>query len=150
LISLLPYTIERCHKVYRAYVPDTMMTNEIYEYDEERVNTYYRNKVMDTSRKYFAIALGESIVGEIQIKYINKEKGHGTLSIILINDEYKNKGYGSEAIRLILGYAKDVLKLNKVYADAVHRNLRSIYVLEKIGFIHIKDDNRLRYYEYSL
>ena len=62
-------------------------------------------------------------------------------------DKVKNKGYGSEAERLILAYGFEVLNLRTIYADAVHRNYRSKHVLEKLGFDHLYDDAILSYYQ---
>lgn len=75
-----------------------------------------------------------TIVGEIQIKPIDKEKLCGTLSIHLINDESKGKGYGTEAQQLLVDHAINTLGLKIIYADAVHRNHRSKHILQKIGF----------------
>lgn len=43
------------------------------------------------------------------------------------------KGYGSEAARSILAYAKEVLALKEVFARTHKQNLASIRVLEKAG-----------------
>ena len=110
------------------------------------VRPYFENKVLDSSRIFFAVCLNEKIIGEIQIKRIDMERLCGTLSIHLINDAYKGKGYGTEAQRLLIEYAINVLGLKTIYADAVHRNYRSKYILEKLGFEYIFDDDVLAYY----
>lgn len=73
----------------------------------------------------------------------------GTLSIHLIDDSVKGKGFGTEAERLLIKYAIEDLGLHTIYADAIHRNNRSKHILEKLGFKHIYDDEDLAYYEFG-
>jgi RimJ/RimL family protein N-acetyltransferase len=147
LISLKPYTLERCHEFWREYVSDPDMWEKEYIYDKERADHYYQQKVMDKSRCFFAICYGEQTVGEIQLKYIDVEQGCGTMSIHFSNDQYKNHGWGTEAERLIVDFAFHELKLHTVYADCVLRNRRSQHVLEKVGFVYTHEDDVLRYYK---
>lgn len=149
-IVLAPYTIDRCHAFFKDYVADPAMTYDIYTYDKDEVDRYYQNKVLDTSRIFFAICHNDNTVGEIQIKRIDKEKLCGTLSISLVNDGFKGKGYGTEAQKLLIDYAINTLGLKIIYADAVHRNNRSKHILQKLGFEHLYDDDALAYYKYSV
>lgn len=147
---LVPYTIERCHAFFKEYIADPAMTYEIYTYDKEKVNRYFQNKVLDSSRLFFAICYNNKTIGEIQIKRINAEKLCGTLSAHLINDAYKGKGYGTEAQQLLIDHAINALGLKTIYADAVDRNHRSKHILEKLGFEHLYDDDTLAYYKFSI
>ena len=146
-ITLMPYTLKRCHEFYMDYIADPAMTYDTYIYNKEKVDTFYIDKVLDTTRRFFAICYNKKVIGEIQIKRIDFEKHCGTLSIHLINDTVKGKGFGTEAEHLMIVYAVHNLGLYTIYADAVHRNNRSKYILEKLGFRHIYDDENLVYYE---
>lgn len=126
------------------------MTHDIFVYDNEKVDRYYRNKVLDTSRCFFAICHNDKTIGEIQLKRIDLEKLCGTLSIHLVNDTFKGKGYGTEAQQLLIDYAINILELKTIYADAVHRNNRSKHILGKLGFEHLYDDDVLTYYKFSI
>ncbi|SHH34545.1 Protein N-acetyltransferase, RimJ/RimL family [Clostridium collagenovorans DSM 3089] len=148
-IFLAPYTLERCHEFFKDYVSDPAMTYNIYTYDKEKVDRYYEKKVLDTSRLFFAICYNDKTIGEIQIKQIDKENLSCTLSIHLINDAFKGKGYGTEAQQLLIDYAINTLGFKIIHADAVHRNLRSIHILEKLGFKHLYDDDTFTYYKFS-
>lgn len=148
-VVLRPYTLERCHEFFKEYIADSVMTYDRYVYHEEKVNHYYRDKVMDDSRRYFAVCINARVIGEIQIKNIHFERSCGTLSVVLIDDSVKGKGFGTEAQRLILDFAVNVLGLRTIYADVIHRNQRSKHVLDKIGFRHLYDDEDLAYYEYT-
>lgn len=149
-LALIPYTRERCHAFYKSYIPDPMMTEEAYVYEEDRVNRYFDQKVNDPFRRFFAIEHGGRVIGEIQLKKLDLNEGHGTLSIILANDSVKNKGFGTKAELLMIAYAKSELKLKKIFADTIHRNTRSRRVLEKIGFEFIESDEHLAYFKKDL
>lgn len=146
-IDLLPYTIERCHEFWKDYVADYDMTHEEYVYDESLVNKYYKVKVLDDNRRFFAICRKGETIGEIQLKRIDFKDKHGTMSIVLSNNNHKNKGYGTEAERLLINYAFESLGLNCIYADTILRNKRSQHILEKLGFTKIDEDDVLIYYE---
>lgn len=146
LVSLMPYTPERCHEFWRQYVPDPDMWDIAFIYNPGWVDRYYQNRAAEPDRRMFAIChLGET-VGEIQLKHIDFGKGCATMSIHLANDGHKNRGWGSEAERLITDYAFSTLGLHTVYADCAHRNTRSRRVLEKTGFVFTHADGKLRYY----
>jgi len=146
-IELLPYTIERCHEFWKDYVADNDMLDEKYTYDENWVKKYYQVKVLVQNRKYFAICRKGKIIGEIQLKNIDFNDKSGTMSVHLSNNIYKNKGFGTEAQQLLLDYAFNCLGLECIYADTILRNKRSQYILEKLGFIKIREDVSLKYYK---
>jgi len=53
---------------------------------------------------------------------------------VWIGHDYRNGGYGTEALRLALGYAFGDLKLHKVYLRVLEYNVRAIRTYEKCGF----------------
>ena len=146
-IELRHYTLDACHAFWRDYASDPAMWAEDYIYDQQSIDRYYKSKVQAPDRCFFAICHGDQVVGETQLKYIDYDQGIGTLSIHFANDAYKNRGWGTQAIRLMLSCAFDTLQLKKVYADSFHRNLRSQHVLEKCGFRYLREDEFVRYYE---
>ena len=89
---------------------------------------------------------GGAPVGELQLKQIDREKRECTLSVHMQNDGVKGRGYGTQAERLALRYAFDVLDMAAVNADTVVKNTRSQHILEKLGFQHVGDEGDFRYY----
>jgi len=150
LIHLEEYTREKCHDFYRKYIADPQMTELPFAYDKQNVDHYYDSKVLDKQRVFFAIMLTGSVIGEIQLKRINFSAGEATLSIILSDDAVKNRGYGTEAVKLIIAYGADTLNLRTIYADAVSGNNRSRHVLEKMGFVHLENRNSMSFYKLEL
>ena len=142
-------TRKMCHELYKKYVTDPDMTEQKHAYDYEEIEEYYATKIEEENRNVFSIMLGAEVIGEIQLKRIDWTVREATLSIILVNDHFKNKGYGTEAEKLILDYGFETLNLNKILADTTLRNERSKHVLKKIGFEHIEDKDEMSYFEFD-
>jgi RimJ/RimL family protein N-acetyltransferase len=102
------------------------------------------------NRCFFAICQNDKAIGEIQLKRIDMEKLYGTLSVHLVNDVFKGKGYGTEAQELLINYGINIMGLKTIYADAIHRNHRSKHILEKLGFMHLFNDDDLAYYKFEV
>lgn len=51
--------------------------------------------------------------------------------------EYWGQGLATESALAVLDYARNVLRLDKIFAEVVEENTASINVLEKIGFRHV-------------
>ena len=65
-----------------------------------------------------------------RIDWINKCCIYGRL---IGNEDYKNKGYGSEALVLLLRYGFETLGLNRIYSSAIVTNKASIKSNLKVG-----------------
>ncbi|MBE0601390.1 MAG: hypothetical protein IH607_06345, partial [Firmicutes bacterium] len=80
LITLEPYTGERCHAFWRGYTADPAMRAEPYAYDERSIDAYDQVKVLQPDRVFFAICHQGETIGEIQFKRIDRIQLHTTLS----------------------------------------------------------------------
>lgn len=54
---------------------------------------------------------------------------------ILIDKEYRNKGFAYEALQLLISYCFDVLCLHQLYCNIEQSNHESIHLFQKAGFI---------------
>lgn len=55
--------------------------------------------------KNFVIMLENEVIGEIYFKHIDWQKGICELGVGMKNDNFKNRGYGTEAEKFALKYA---------------------------------------------
>ena len=56
---------------------------------------------------------------------------------IMIGDKsYWNKGFGTEAVRLLVQHGFNTLNLNRIYLRVLENNPRAIRAYEKAGFTH--------------
>lgn len=134
-VTLRTMTREAYHAARRAYVPDPMMDPGPYVYDAGAVDAAYeRMRAQAETYPRAGIFVGESIIGELSFKRVDRAKGRCELGIALSNDAHKGKGYGSEAFSLAARYAFETLGLRTVYADTMGSNLRMRRILDRLGF----------------
>lgn len=76
---------------------------------------------------------GDELVGEVVLNQIDPDNRAANLRIGL-RSSATDRGYGSEAIRLMLAYAFGPPGLHRVSLDVFSFNQRAIHVYEKLGF----------------
>lgn len=103
----------------------------------EQIQSYINNISKDSSRNDLAICLKENdqMIGELSITDIEKEAKKAGIRISMNSIELTGKGYGTEAIRLILKFVFEDLKLNRLQLEVYSHNIRGIRTYEKVGFI---------------
>ena len=87
--------------------------------------------------RYFAIqSLGENgqFVGACSLQQIDLRNRHAELGIWMGGREQRGLGYGTEALRLLLVYAFEVLRLDKVHLGAYDFNEGGLRAYERVGF----------------
>jgi len=144
LIHVRSFSIETFHSLWKRYIPDPVMDSRNYAYDSERVSRQYiANLEKESWYKSFGIFLPDNTpIGIISLKRIDYVQASCELGLFLANDNYKGKGYGSEAISLILRYAFEKLKLRYIYADTMGSNVIMQHLLDKFGFQYLSRDKR--------
>jgi RimJ/RimL family protein N-acetyltransferase len=102
----------------------------------EQIERYIDNFEGSDDRVGFIIALPETLeaVGEVVILEIDQRNRSAHIRIALFRVEDLNKGYGSEAMRLMVDYGFRTLNLHRLGLDVFTFNARAIHVYEKIGF----------------
>lgn len=74
------------------------------------------------------------LIGTVSIENVDHLKRIGTLGIFIGDKNYRNNGYGTEAIRLILDYGFNYLNLNNIKLDLMEFNERAFACYKKCGF----------------
>lgn len=87
---------------------------------------------------FFAIRTleGDKVIGEINLDGIRLNHRDCFVGIGLGEREYWGKGYGTDAMRIILRYAFTELNLHRVTLDVFEYNPRGVRSYEKAGFVH--------------
>lgn len=143
-------TKELCRAFFMDFVVDPALFMDPaeykpYIYDEVRSDAYFE-RYQAMGRIHLAVMLGGKPIGEVVLKNIDRKQKFCTMGITMLCDTYKNKGYGTQAERLTLQYAFNVMGMETVFADSILRNVRSQHVLEKVGFIQTHRDDFFVYY----
>jgi len=84
---------------------------------------------------------GDQLIGTTGLDGNMKAHGDAFVGIGIGEADYWGKGYGTEAMSLILGYAFMELNLQRVSLDVFEYNERAIHSYEKSGF---KIEGRMR------
>ena len=119
-------------------ISDFLVTNYTYINIETDIAWFkkYLNE-RDNNCRFSIIDAGkdsEDIVGVVYLTEINWINRNACVGII-IGDDQQNKGYGTEAIKLIVNHAFNNLNLHRVYAYILEYNDRSVKIFEKNNFV---------------
>jgi len=77
---------------------------------------------------------GDRLIGNISLMSIQPVHRSAVLGIIIGEAEFRSKGYGAEAIQLLLEYGFQTLNLHSILLDVNAENARAIACYKKCGF----------------
>lgn len=103
---------------------------------EEAEKKWLKKIKGDDSFHYYGIFLNntDKLIGGISFHDINQVQRSATLGIVIGEKDEWSKGYGTEAIKLMLDYAFNILNLNNVFLSVYDFNNRAQKCYEKSGF----------------
>lgn len=101
-----------------------------------QVERYIENAAQDDSRLMLLIALQENdqIIGEIALMDMHTKNLSAHIRIAIDHIEHQGKGYGSEALLLMLNYGFGICNLHRIELEVYAFNQRAIRTYEKLGF----------------
>ena len=143
-IYLSPRNIEDVEK-FTQWLNDFEITDyirrseTIYSLDKEK---QYLEDNKNAEASFAIIELDKNeMIGSISLEEINHIHRIATLGIFIGNKEYWNKGYGTEAIRLILDYGFNYMNLHSIQLHVMSFNQRALKCYKKCGF---KETGKIR------
>jgi RimJ/RimL family protein N-acetyltransferase len=103
---------------------------------QSAVEKLFEDREKSTTDDSFAIhrESEEKPIGVISLTNIKEAEASADLSVIVGTEEARNKGLGTEAIRVILRYAFETLSLERVGLSVFDFNEPAIAAYEKLGF----------------
>lgn len=101
---------------------------------------WFENLKNQNNDIYFAILIpkdtdAEKHIGNCGIHKINWKNRVGSAGIVIGEKEYQGKGYGTEAMELLLKYGFNTLNLNRIELEVYDFNIRAIKSYKKLDFI---------------
>lgn len=75
-------------------------------------------------------------VGSVGLKDVNLIDGNAGMGISIGAEEDRGQGYGSDALRALLVFAFDELRLVRVWLDVYDMNEGAQRMYERVGFVH--------------
>ncbi len=112
------------------------LTGEVAPMSEAGVEAFFEKVNHEADRIWFAVVLHEDhrIIGEAGLLRMFPAWRTTDLSIILGDRTAWGKGYGTEAILLLMNYAFGALNMHRVSIGVVGFNQSAIRFYEKVGF----------------
>lgn len=97
----------------------------------------------DPLNRSLVVALrdGEACIGTGGLHHIEWRNRCGELGIVIGKRDCLGKGYGSEAVELLLRFGFDTLNLHRIYLQVFDFNERALRTYRKCGF---REEGRLR------
>lgn len=101
----------------------------------EPATMWYATRADHAERLDLAICHEDEYVGEVVINELDADNLSCNLRIALIGSRVFGKGFGTEALRLVLGHVFSTTPLNRVSLGVYDFNERARRVYEKVGFV---------------
>ena len=95
-----------------------------------------RNTLAQLRGYRFAIVLLENdeLIGHVSLHDVEHIDRNAFLGIFIGEQKHRNKGYGEEALRLVLDYGFNTLNLNNIMLSVHTDNTAAISCYKKVGF----------------
>lgn len=102
----------------------------------------YPPSPMDMVRQYDADGMFPKIaynrdgkvIGHVLLRYTDAEKKTVRLGFVVVNDEFRGRGYGKAMIRHAIFHAKKYLNAEKITLGVFQKNVAAIRCYEAVGF----------------
>jgi RimJ/RimL family protein N-acetyltransferase len=108
------------------------------------IEAWFDGLAKDKDFQPFAIEAGGEFVGQCNIRSVDPVNRRAEVGISLL-PEHTSKGYGSDAMRILLNYAFRHLNLHKVCLDTLSVNEPALRSYRACGFV---EEGRLRQHEW--
>ena len=84
----------------------------------------------------------DKAIGLIDLFDFDPKNHRAGVGLVILKEEERNKGVGSEAVLLVSDYVFSVLELRQLFANVVEDNRASVHLFEKLGFekVGVKKD----------
>jgi len=142
LSTMIPDDLDPLQRWFIESVPERQTCRPVVpKTHEERLANFVATRNDDNRQSLAVIRNSDGkLVG--RVSYFDLNPRNRAVEIgYTIGTEFRGKGYGREAVGLLLAYLFDTLKVNKVMAQTADFNQPSVALLSALGF-HL--DGRLR------
>lgn len=148
-LYLSPMSVEDA-AIYVKWLNDPTVSENIGM--DTKITTLESEKewLKENQNKYnFAIVLKESdkLIGNISLIEVDLVHRNAVLGIFIGDDSNRGKGYGKEAIKLLLEYGFNNLNLNNIMLSVYSFNKRAIKVYESLGFKKFGTRHKSHYFK---
>ena len=104
----------------------------------EREKMILQDMIKNGAQSYAIVDVeNDKLIGNCSLFRINERNRKAEVGIFIGNKDYWSKGYGSEALSLLIDYGFNILNLNNIMLEVFGFNKRAIKSYKKVGFKEI-------------
>ena len=109
-----------------------------YPLTPERFHSELQKLRMDWNDETFVVENDmHEIVGFIDYAFNSREEGF--IKFVLVSPQHRGKGIGSEMLKLIIDYARNISKVKACVLNVFSINKQAIECYRKLGFIEVSE-----------
>ncbi|KHF39265.1 GNAT family N-acetyltransferase [Halalkalibacter okhensis] len=101
---------------------------------QKYIQKWKENMENDLEYQFGIYHHAHTLIGTISLFQIMRGSLQSAFIGYFLGREYNGRGYGTEAVKLMVDYAFNQLELHRIEAGVMPHNIGSIRVLEKAGF----------------
>jgi RimJ/RimL family protein N-acetyltransferase len=130
---------EHCKKLWDDFEYDFISRTEQLNIGQsiEKVEEWFEQIKKEQGNSHIRLGIflnNGTIIGDIALQDIDKNNRSCSIGMGMSKLEYRNKGYGKEAVKLILEYGFNNYGLERITASTSEVNIPAQKSLEKLGF----------------
>ncbi|MGG4216941.1 GNAT family protein [Paenibacillus jamilae] len=137
-VYLRPINVEDTELYYNTLFHQEVrrLTGTQRSFTKEQIARYIEAKGQDSSSLLLLIALQEDdrVIGDIALQDMDSLNRSANIRIAINEQGNQGKGYGTEALVLMLGYGFGICNLHRIELNVFDFNERAIRCYEKVGF----------------
>lgn len=118
------------------YLPDLLLPRS-------RAQLHAMMDEWNDGRRNFVFAFRHAgrTIGLVTLSDLDPAMGNAEAGVMIAGEEWRGKGFATEALELLLAYAFDELGLHRLYARVAVENTPSLKLFRRLGFL---EEGRLR------
>jgi RimJ/RimL family protein N-acetyltransferase len=139
--------LKRLHELMTANVDLVLLSHGSWEpWSLVAMEKEYDKRLEEPDKSEFVIEADGKVIGEIDLhRWKNRRAGSASFGVSIFDPEYLGKGYGREAVDLLLDWAFRIQNFRRIGLTCLATNERAIRSYEAVGFVH---EGRQRQAEY--
>jgi RimJ/RimL family protein N-acetyltransferase len=139
-VTLRPLRMDEFESTYAVRLEEDPTTQPIVPERDALLARFQRSGIMQDGALDLAIEVDGRKIGEIQTYIpLGRELPVGAFEVgIGINDpSQRGRGFGTEAVRLLVGWLFSDMRATRVHMPTVQTNVAMRTVLERLGFVPV-------------
>ena len=131
------------HEKWAQWMNDSVVSDGFGGHSNLVSLTTAKKTVQELEGHRFTIVLleGDTLIGQISLHNIDHLNRNAFFGLAIGEAEHRGKGYGTEALRLVLNYGFNTLNLHNIMLSVDADNIAAVNCYKKLGF---KESGRRR------